>query len=313
MNTTPKVSVIIPAYNAEKFLQRCLDSMAAQTLRDIEVIVVNDGSKDATGRIADAFAEKDPRFRVIHQENRGVAVARQEGVDACRGEYTIQVDADDWMDPDSLEELSRYADRTAADMVIFDWIRTTREDGDMYECQRPKSLDTATVFGQMMQPELHASLANKLVRRDCYVKYGIRMIPGMLMEDQYMCLCLLSHPIKVEYMNRAFYHYDMTQNPQSTVNKGVPPAARIKPLELIAESADLTPVQDYYDKAVLYIAYEALFFPKEKCPDYAALFKKHVGTIKKAKGLPLRAKWLVLLRIYGINIPIRALKKFIHR
>ena len=128
-----------------------------------------------------------------------------------------------------------------------------------------------------------------------------------------MCLCLLSHPIKVEYLNRAFYHYDMTQNPQSTVNKGVPPASRIKPLELIAQTADLTAVQDYYDKAVLYIAYEALFFSKESCPDYAALFKKHVRSIKRAKGLPRRTKWLVLLRIYGIHIPIGTIKKFIHR
>lgn len=309
---TPKVSVIVPAYNAEKYLSRCLDSIGAQTLKDIEVIVVNDGSRDATGEIADTYARQDPRFRASHQKNKGVACARQNGLDHATGEFVIQFDADDWVEPDMLEKMYKCSKQTGADVVICD-ITLISKDGEQYQSQHPTSLDSDTVFGQMMQPELHAALWNKLIRRSCILEYNIRFVPDMKMEDQYFCLALFSHPVRVAYLNKALYHYDMTQNAQSTVNMGVPPFARIRPLELIAQSTDISRVQNYFDKAVLYIAYEALFFSKIACPNYAELFKKHVPSIKRAKGLPFRTKVLVLLRIYGVNIPIATIKRKLHR
>lgn len=308
----PKVSIIVPAYNAEKFLTRCLNSITAQTMPDFECIVVDDGSTDKTGEIAESFAKIDLRFRVIHQENRGVAIARQTGLDESCGIYTIQFDSDDWVEPNLLAELVPYAESIEADMVIFDCIQTLPPPiGDVYECQRPGSLEAYAIFGQMLRPDLHASLWNKLIKKSLYEKYGIRFVPGMLMEDQYICLCLLAHPIKVGYLPMALYHYDRTQNPQSTVNRGVIPAVRLKPLELIATSTDLSCVQYYFDRAILYIAYEALFFPKEKCPNYTDLFKKHLPSIRRATGFPFRVKLLVLLRIYGVRIPIGPIKKLL--
>lgn len=310
-NCEPKVSVIVPAYNAEKYLERCLNSVVAQTMPDFECIVVDDGSIDRTGDIAEEYAKNDSRFKVIHQPNGGVSVARQAGIDAANGVYTIQFDADDWVEANMLEELLYEAEATDADMVICDFYYRTSSEEEHPTSQAPNNLTPRIVFGELMQ-RLHGSLANKLIRRSCFHAYDIHFIPGMnLAEDQYICLCLLSHQIKVEYIPKALYHYDRTQNSQSLVNDGIPPMYRLRPLELIAAMTDVSDVQNYFDRAILYIAYEALFFNKEKCPNYSALFKKHLPSIRRAQGFPLRVKLLVLLKVYGISIPIYSIKKMI--
>ena len=311
--STPKVSVIVPAFNAEKYLERCLNSIVAQTMPDFECIIVDDGSRDRTGEIANSFVYKDARFKlIVNSTNQGQSVARQKALDLSSGIYTIHVDSDDWIEPNLLEMTVSHAESTNADMVIFDWIQTTKT-GDIYEKQHLESLEANVLFSQMLRPDLHASLCNKLVKRDLYKSYDIHFIPGMLMEDQYICLRLLSHPIKIEYIPNALYHYDRTQNPQSTVNRGIPPAARLRPLELISQTTDLSAVQDYFDRAILYIAYEGLFFSKERCPNYPELFRKHLPSILRAKGYPCRVKLLVILRIYGIRIPIQSIKKLFGR
>lgn len=101
MPEIPKVSIIVPVYNTEKYLRRCLDSIAAQTFADWECICVDDGSPDAAGAILDDYAAKDSRFVVIHQENGGVSRARNAGLDAACGEYVGFVDSDDWVESET--------------------------------------------------------------------------------------------------------------------------------------------------------------------------------------------------------------------
>lgn len=176
----PKVSIIVPAYNAEKFLTRCLDSVAAQTMPDFECIIVDDGSTDKTGEIADFFAKKDSRFRVVHQENGGVAVARQTGIDTATGIYTIQFDADDWVEDNMLEIMLCEAETQDADMVICDCYRRESIEGDEIRLsQKPKSLDREIVLGQLMH-DLVATLWNKLIKRECYIAYGIHFFRNIM-------------------------------------------------------------------------------------------------------------------------------------
>ena len=94
--SAPKVSVIIPCYNMERFLCECLESVLSQSLKEIEAVCINDGSRDATPRILESYRETDPRVRVIHQENQGVAAARNNGIRAAAGEYVIFLDPDDF-------------------------------------------------------------------------------------------------------------------------------------------------------------------------------------------------------------------------
>lgn len=114
-----KASIIIPVYQAEKYIRRCLDSVTAQTYRDFEVVIIDDGSSDGSGEICDAYAEKDKRFRVIHQENQGVAAARYRGVEEARGKYLFWVDADDYADAHLVEKVIETAEKGNADIVVW--------------------------------------------------------------------------------------------------------------------------------------------------------------------------------------------------
>ena len=122
------VSIIVPVYKAEKYIHQCIDSLLAQTYRNIEVILVDDGSPDNCGKICDEYAAKDCRVKVIHQQNGGVSVARQTGIDHATGEYSIHADPDDWVEPNMIEELVTKAVADNADMVICDFYRESKSD-----------------------------------------------------------------------------------------------------------------------------------------------------------------------------------------
>ena len=102
-----RISVIVPVYNGEKYLPICMKSLLEQTYRDLEILLVDDGSKDGSGALCDAYAAKDPRVRVIHQENQGVSGARNTGLDHATGAYVTFVDGDDYVEADYLERLHR--------------------------------------------------------------------------------------------------------------------------------------------------------------------------------------------------------------
>ena len=123
-----KLSIIVPIYNVEKYLLRCLDSIAAQTCRAFEAILIDDGSPDGCGRICDEYAAKDPRFTVIHQENRGVSAARNAGLRAAKGEYVGFVDPDDFIDPGMFAALLEAGAQTGAEIVCCNW-ETVHDDG----------------------------------------------------------------------------------------------------------------------------------------------------------------------------------------
>ena len=116
----PKLSVIVPVYNTEKYLRQCVDSILGQTLSELEIILVNDGSKDNSGVICDEYAAKYDQVTVIHKENGGVSSARRAGVAAAKGEYVAFVDSDDWIDPDMYAQMLASAREHDADAVLCD-------------------------------------------------------------------------------------------------------------------------------------------------------------------------------------------------
>ncbi len=207
----PKISVIVPVYKAEKYLHKCVDSILAQTFTDFELLLVDDGSPDRSGEICDEYAAKDSRIKVFHKENGGVSSARQCGMDHAEGEYSIHADPDDWVEPTMLEELYRKAKEEDADMVMCDYLEEYRHK-QRYIPQTPTSLQSDSLLREFMMGVLHGGLWCKLIRRDCYGKYNIKFPPVVVWEDLYVVCELLRNDIKVAYLNKAFYHYDLFSN-----------------------------------------------------------------------------------------------------
>lgn len=114
----PEVSIIVPVYKVEPYLNKCVDSILAQTFTDFECILVDDGSPDSCGKICDEYVQKDSRVKVIHQENQGLSAARNSGLDMASGAWIVFVDSDDWIEPDAVEVLYRAALQNDADMAV---------------------------------------------------------------------------------------------------------------------------------------------------------------------------------------------------
>ncbi len=132
----PKLSVIIPVYNVEKYIRQCLDSVYSQTFRNFEVIIIDDGSPDNCGRICDEYAEKygnEIKTKVIHKENGGLCRARNDGIDAAQGEWITFVDSDDWIEPDYYEAMfNALGDKKVDILLLGNAILTNRMEIKRY-------------------------------------------------------------------------------------------------------------------------------------------------------------------------------------
>ena len=201
------VSIIVPVYKAEKYIHQCIDSLLAQTYSNIEVILVDDGSPDNCGKICDEYAAKDCRVKVIHQQNGGVSVARQTGIDHATGEYSIHADPDDWVELNMIEELVAKAVADNADMVICDFYRESKSDR-IHVCQNPgDDLSASAVLRKILSQQLHGSCWNKLVNRSRIEGIGFTPEDLCILEDELYNIRILARKIKVSYLPKALYHY----------------------------------------------------------------------------------------------------------
>lgn len=175
----PKVSIIVPVYNAEKGLARCVDSILNQEFRDFELILMDDGSRDRSGEICDGYARADARVVVVHKENTGVSDTRNQAIVRARGTFLQFVDSDDWLTADATKLMVRAAEETGCDLVIADFYRVV---GEMVS--RKGDIDADQVIGReafvgfMMENPAdyyYGVLWNKLYRREIMEAHGIRM------------------------------------------------------------------------------------------------------------------------------------------
>ena len=205
-NSAPLISVIVPIYNSEHTLRKCVDSLLAQTFKQFEVLLINDGSTDDSGKICDEYQLMDSRIRVFHQLNGGVSSARQLGIDNAHGKYSIHADPDDWVEPNMLADLHQKAIAESADMVICDfYINDYRKEE--YCKQEPSVMDNEVILKEMFT-RLHGSTCNKLIKNELYSRYNISFPQEITFcEDLFVVVSLLFKPIKVSYLSQAYYHY----------------------------------------------------------------------------------------------------------
>ena len=209
--TTPLISVIVPVYRVEEYLERCVKSILSQTYENLEVILVDDGSPDQCPAICDACAEKDARVKVIHQENKGLSGARNAGIDAASGEYLAFVDSDDYVSPHFIEELYQLLQDTgcAIGQCRFSYVKGDGlvEEGDSAFCiYRGESL-----MEQLYGPEEKATCFvvawNKLYRAELFKETGIRYPEGRIHEDEATTYRLFHEAKKLAFLDRALYGY----------------------------------------------------------------------------------------------------------
>ena len=179
----PLVSVIIPVYNICRYLPQCLDSVIAQTYQNLEIVIIDDGSTDRSGDICDQYAERDDRIRVIHSENRGLASARNLGLENIRGDYISFIDSDDWIEPHTIETLLGTAIKTEAVIVAakrcFEYVGMTLHDKEIDECLRIYSGEDLLLA--LAEAKFGNIVWNKFYRAKCFSK--IRFPDGYNYED----------------------------------------------------------------------------------------------------------------------------------
>lgn len=225
----PKISVIIPVYNVDDYLSECLNSVVNQTLKDIEIICVNDGSTDSSFNILKDFAFADSRFILLDQENQGQGIARNKALEIVKGEYTAFVDPDDWLELDAFENIYNFAENNNAEVVQFNYktfdndfkkfkevsldaILKKKYRKDFHELKMFNWKDFKNACLQDL--DLHAW--NRLYKTDFIKQHNLKFAPLRRAEDHLFVLGAILSADKIFYYPASFYNYRIRNN--STVN-----------------------------------------------------------------------------------------------
>lgn len=208
----PKISIIVPVYNVEKYLSCCLDSIKAQTFTDWECILVDDGSSDNSGKICDEYANNDNRFVVIHQKNAGASAARNKGLDIAKGEYILFVDSDDWIENTLIEKLYLCIKSNSGDVSIAK-LKFIYPDGKSKDAKdNPVQFDMPSDFSEITQGP-----CAKLIRKELLINNNILFPEKIkLAEDLYFMFKIFLLTKNVYGINDSFYFY--YQNQESAIH-----------------------------------------------------------------------------------------------
>ncbi len=227
------ISVIVPVYNAEKYLLRCVDSIRHQTYTNLEIILVDDGSPDNCPQMCDEVCGKDARVKVIHKHNAGQGLARNDGLDIATGKYVTFVDSDDWIGPEHVENLYNAIKKHDADASLGNH---TRVSADGIKTPRMLPLEEGTYEGERIISELmlpligadtktsgdiliNSSVSMNMYRMECISKNNIRFISERyaVAEDFYFNVDFFHYASKIVYVKEKEYYY--FKNPDSTCEK----------------------------------------------------------------------------------------------
>ncbi len=221
----PKLSVVVPVYNVEKYLRKCLDSVIDESANDYEIIIVNDGSTDSSPSICREYAERYPTLiRFISTPNGGLGAARNVGIENACGEYLFFIDSDDYLAENAVGEMLELINQNHADFYLFDLVSVT-EDGR--KIGYLKGFDTASCFKFEEHPELlfyPPNACNKIWKTSFFKDNGIRFPGRVWFEDLYTIPKLYPHAETIEYVERPWYQYlyrtgsiTQTKNPSRCV------------------------------------------------------------------------------------------------
>lgn len=213
----PLVSVIVPVYNVQEYLIQCLHSLSKQTLKDIEIIVIDDGSTDRSGMICDEYAAVDARFRVVHQKNIGLSGARNVGLNLARSDYIMFVDSDDWVEPEFCELPYSKAKENSADIVAFHTRgknKRTSKRKNLYPDEGIISTGDALTKYWLV---VGTVVWNKLYRKVLFEE--IRYPEGHLAEDISVMHRLINNANRVVFLDKGLYNYRLLREGSITASR----------------------------------------------------------------------------------------------
>lgn len=210
----PRVSVIVPVYNVEKYIKRTIESIIHQTYEKLDIIIVNDGSLDGTGEICEKYANQDSRIRLFNQDNQGLSEARNKGINNAEGEYIVFIDGDDFIHPQMIELLLKSLLDNSADISVCSYEKTYENNTfDLPLCKEEKitkykcySFEEA--IGCLFNSNTYVTFTvawNKLYRREIFD--DIRYPKGRIHEDEFVIYRIFSNANKVVYIDNKLYFY----------------------------------------------------------------------------------------------------------
>ena len=211
-------SIVIPVYNVEKYLNECVDSILSQSFKDFELILVDDGAKDSSGKICDEYAEKDNRVKVIHKENGGLSDARNVGTAQASGEYIVYVDSDDYIDGDDFLEKIYEKAQNGADIICYKFRKYYEITGEIAQCDYAfPNIDNYEGIANRIEylvktNSFYCSAWSKSIRRELLVDNNLWFEKGLLGEDQEWYYHVLLKAKSIEGIDRAFVVYRQRAN-----------------------------------------------------------------------------------------------------
>ena len=301
----PLVSISVPVYNAEKYLRKCLDSLVNQTLKNIEIVIVDDGSTDGSASICREYAERDSRILLIFKENGGLASARQAALEAANGRFFCACDADDWAEPTMYDTLYRKAMETNADIVMCDyWCEypdgKQTEKKYQYELIKRKDLLDALLNGRFPK-----AVWNKLIRRDFLKANHLSWEQGIDMgEDFLLTMKMLLVGATVANTGKTLYHYRRERGGTSYTNNIT--MASFNQSLAITRWAEIHIDKNHYAKGLhrilVDVAYTGLRVRSGMTSNYykeSVLDELPFDEFVKLKGLSLKSLLILLVKLIG--------------
>lgn len=240
------ISVIVPVYNTEKYLDQCIQSVLAQTYTNWELLLIDDGSTDSSGTICDNYVEQDSRIKVFHKENGGVSSARNLGLDNAKGEWITFIDSDDWVEASMLKKMRSVALSNNADYVYCDLLFDYGESQKYY-----KSATFASEHSIMLKNFIKSTwtvIWNSLVKAEIYNKHNLRFSQDYTYcEDFLFAVKAMFYARKVAYIPKAFYHYNQLNSASCMQN--------LSPTKMLHEQAAYMDAIAFFKEQHVYETY----------------------------------------------------------
>ncbi|WP_026885786.1 glycosyltransferase family 2 protein [Clostridium beijerinckii] len=310
-NTKDLISVIVPVYNVEKYLPQCIDSILNQTEKNLEIILVDDGSLDNSGKICDEFSKKDDRIVVIHKKNNGLSSARNAGLEIAKGNYIGFVDSDDWLDKSMYEILLKLLKENNSDISCCDFLKTANSDGSIPHIDNEiinsyNNIESLNNFYNDLYTQTVVAW-NKLYKRELFkdISYPV----GKIHEDEGTTYKLYYKANKITYTNRPLYYYRITPNSITTskFNK-----KRLDIIDVYDEKVKFIKNisnEEIYSKTLKWYLFKLIncYFECsnniENNTEYLTLINQKVSEIYKSyiQSNKKQLHWIILFSIFKIN------------